>query len=208
MAVNLVLLFLAILIPKGNDVLFLNGMHSPFLDLFFSSITNLGNGLILIPILIWTLFHEFRLSIIVATAGALHGLLITILKRLVFPDMLRPAAILDNEFIHFVSGVNVHTSHSFPSGHTATIFLVTFLICNYIKNKIATVFLLVLATLVGFSRVYLAQHFLMDVAAGSMIGTLCAFLCLVMFDEHRNLPPWMSLRIHFRILKGRAATAK
>jgi membrane-associated phospholipid phosphatase len=32
---------------------------------------------------------------------------------------------------------------------------------------------LFLACLVGFSRTYLSQHFLIDVVAGSLLGTLC-----------------------------------
>jgi membrane-associated phospholipid phosphatase len=37
--------------------------------------------------------------------------------------------------------------------------------------------LLVAAALVGFSRIYLAQHFLTDVLAGSLIGVAGGLLC-------------------------------
>jgi membrane-associated phospholipid phosphatase len=46
------------------------------------------------------------------------------LKKIVFPDSPRPAAWFENQegvVLQFAEGVKIHTAHSFPSGHTATL---------------------------------------------------------------------------------------
>lgn len=208
LVINLALGIFAMFIPKGIDVLVINGMHTPFLDFFFSAITNLGSGLVLLPLLVWSLFQQFRLTMIVALASASHGIIVTIFKHLLFPFMLRPAAVIDPNLIHFVSGIDVHKTHSFPSGHTATIFLATFLICYLLKSKSATIILITLALLVGISRVYLVQHFLMDVAAGSLIGTMCGVVAVVLLGENGNHPVWMRQRLELKLSNPKPAAAK
>ena len=113
---------LALLIPMGLEVIAINGIHTQFLDNFFAGVTNFGHGLILVPILLWTLFSEFRKSLVLLVAALVHGLLVFLSKEVLFPDTLRPASVLDKELLHFVQGVDVHNYSSFPSGHTATIF--------------------------------------------------------------------------------------
>ena len=61
---------------------------------------------------------------------------------------------------------------SFPSGHTAGAFVFAILIGHFIP--ITSVPLLIWATLVGYSRVYVGVHYPTDVLAGSILGTLCA----------------------------------
>jgi len=71
-------------------------------------------------------------------------------------------------------GVDVHaplgspSDRSFPSGHTQTAFgAATYLSCVY--PVFAPVFL-VLAALVGLSRIALGVHFPLDVLVGALIG--------------------------------------
>ncbi len=69
----------------------------------------------------------------------------------------------------------VKTSKSFPSNHsanTAAFAVVTLMICGF-KAGLP---LLVLAFLVGYSRIYVGVHFPLDVAAGWLFGTLIAWL--------------------------------
>lgn len=49
--------------------------------------------------------------------------------------------------------------------------------------QLATLLLLALAALGGYSRIYLSQHFLSDVCVGSMIGFIIPF---VVFYFGRN----------------------
>ena len=71
---------------------------------------------------------------------------------------------------------------SFPSGHTASAFAIaTSLILMMPKNfsqggkMIIVLFLLGCATIAGYSRIYLNQHFFHDVAAGAIIGMFAAW---------------------------------
>jgi membrane-associated phospholipid phosphatase len=43
-------------------------------------------------------------------------------------------------------------------------------------NKTGHLFILLAAALVGYSRIYLAQHFLLDVFIGAIIGTVSGIL--------------------------------
>jgi membrane-associated phospholipid phosphatase len=63
--------------------------------------------------------------------------------------------------------------HSFPSGHTATAFVsACFLWLRY--GYCYGIAMLVLASFVGYSRIYSHSHYLRDVVAGALIGFICA----------------------------------
>ncbi len=187
----LLLCILSIVIPKGEDVLFINGNNSEFLDQFFATITHLGAGHLLFLILIVSLFIRFQLSLLTVSVWIGHGILCSILKRVLFSHLERPKQLIDNQLLHFIPNVDVHAHFSFPSGHTATIFCICFLLSLWIKNRIVTVLLLLVALVVGYSRIYLLQHFLMDVAAGATIGVVCTYLLWLYFHQAR-LPLWAS----------------
>jgi membrane-associated phospholipid phosphatase len=190
--VTLITLFaIALSVEKGNDVLWINGHHSDFLDIFFQGATLLGDGIIFVPIVLATVFIRFELTLVSATAWIGHGLLVSLFKRILVVDAMRPKAYLNNELLHFIPGVDVHSAHSFPSGHTATAFCAAFLIALISRNKLSGVLALIVACLVGYSRIYLLQHFLLDVAAGAFIGCITASLVWILFD-FRNKPRWMS----------------
>jgi membrane-associated phospholipid phosphatase len=193
----LILVIASLLIPKGDDVLLINNNFTPFQDWFFRLITLLGDGLIFLPIIIILLFVRFQYALTFAVVGIANGIVISFLKRVVFTDLKRPIAFLDNSLLHFVEGVSVHSSHSFPSGHTATAFAMaaTFALC--FKNKSWTTMLFCMALLVGYSRIYLLQHYLVDVTAGAIIGTVCTVL--VMRIGLLKTPSWTQQRIQIRI---------
>jgi undecaprenyl-diphosphatase len=68
------------------------------------------------------------------------------------------------------------STHSFPSGHTATSFA-----CATVLSSVAPrwrVPFFVLAALIGFSRVYNGMHYPTDVLAGAVLGVLTALLLL------------------------------
>ena len=54
---------------------------------------------------------------------------------------------------------------------------------SWIALGLATLLLLALATLGGYSRIYLSQHFLSDVCVGSIIGFVTPFLVFGIFGD-------------------------
>jgi membrane-associated phospholipid phosphatase len=153
--------------------LWVDASHLAYLDVFFSYLTHLGDGLtFVIVILFMALWRSYYLAFEGLLSFATSGLFTQLLKRTVFADVLRPKGLLGAQ-LHYIAGVEVHTTHSFPSGHATTAFaLATFLVLHSTpKNGILWA---LAAALVGFSRIYLNQHFLPDVLAGALIGTAWA----------------------------------
>lgn len=80
--------------------------------------------------------------------------------------------------------------YSFPSGHamvfTGLIVILIYLIAESTKHKalslIINTCLILIAVLVGLSRVYLRVHFLSDVLAGFSAGTSLACLSIAIFN--------------------------
>ena len=69
---------------------------------------------------------------------------------------------------------------AFPSGHTlASVGAATALTLHYRRWGVAA---LVLAAIIGFSRLYLFVHYPTDVAAGALLGVALAFLARWMVD--------------------------
>jgi membrane-associated phospholipid phosphatase len=158
---------------KAEVHIWSNQHYSEFFDIFFQYLTNLGDGMVLPLLLVIMLMIRFRDSILLVVVFLLSGLLVQLLKRLVFHEAARPTKYFANGYpLHLVQGVEQLSSNSFPSGHSASAF--GFFLCFALvtKQNWLKLVLLVLACLVAYSRIYLSQHFLIDCMAGSLIGVI------------------------------------
>lgn len=63
------------------------------------------------------------------------------------------------------------TSTSFPSNHTAAAFAMAYLVLRLYPWWPNVAILYSMATLIGLSRVYLREHFPLDVVGGAVLGT-------------------------------------
>jgi membrane-associated phospholipid phosphatase len=158
---------------KPDIHIWLNSHNSGFCDWLFSYATLLGDGIFVICIAVVLLFHSLRSSVFLLTAYLSTGLLVQILKRIVFADYQRPVKYFhDTVQLHLVDGVRLLNGHSFPSGHSASAFALFLSLAMISRNRFLQVIYLILACTVAYSRVYLSQHFLVDIVAGSLIGVV------------------------------------
>jgi len=72
---------------------------------------------------------------------------------------------------------------SFPSGHTITAFAIAVALGWFVPNR--RVLLYTVAVLVAISRMVLESHYLADVMAGALVGTLSAVILRRMFAARR-----------------------
>ena len=156
----------------------LNTLNHTYADYFFKYITHIGDGLSIVIVSIVLLFISKRMFLQVAVSGIIAGAIAQFLKKVVFGAVLRPSAFFQELKIplHYVDGVDLHSVFSFPSGHSTTIFALTTSLVLITKTKKYDIFLIATAIIVAYSRVYLSQHFLIDILIGSIIGLIISIL--------------------------------
>ena len=169
--------------------IFSNKLNSPFFDIFFKYITNLGDGAMIAVLTIALLFVRYRYAIIFLSGSLVTAGIINFIKRVLLGDVFRPSKyfeLYESYRLHFVDGVNLHAVHSFPSGHTGTAFNVFFMLALITPNKPLKLVLFFAAAIVAYSRVYLSQHFLIDITVGSVFGTSIILLFFWWFSKWEN----------------------
>ncbi len=169
---------------KGFAVVWLNQWHSPWLDLFFSYYTVVGDGFFYILLIMGLFFWKRKAAFLGLICFAASGLSVQALKKLIFADVPRPLSYFSTDApLHFVEGVSVHAMQSFPSGHTTTAFSCFCLLALLLHSKAWGLCFFVLALLAGISRMYLVQHFFEDIYAGAWLGTLLTWGIYVAFAK-------------------------
>ena len=193
--------------PKFEAHVWLNSAHGPWGDAAFPIITTVAEGALAALIGIALLFVSFRAFFFVAITHGLTAVFIQFLKRVVFPDHYRPGHFFDQmPDLMLVQGIEQHMKFSFPSGHSAAIFSLCIALALLLNRKHWGVLLVAVAILVGFSRIYLSQHFLQDVLAGSTIGILIPLLGYGLFFPADEVDPnhWLNRNLRtFRQGSGR-----
>lgn len=190
LSISAAFIFIALILisisEKGFLVLALNELHTPILDSFFRFYTTLGSGWVLLIIAIITLFIRYKLSLTIVVISIFQGLTSFLFKGILFSDARRPMSYFENIDLQLVDGVNVLYFRSFPSGHTMTAFgIATFLAFNLNKWHFQ-LFLCLYAIFIAISRIYLALHFLIDTAVGSILGVLISVLIIKGIEKHLN----------------------
>lgn len=182
-----------VLISGGKEEIHLamNQWHSPFWDTFFKYYTYVGDGVfVALGILVFGIigYQKYGWRPFAFGWGVLilSGLIAQVLKRFVFDDALRPAAEIDQP-LHLVQDLEMHMHNSFPSGHTTAAFaFFGFLAGQYfIKKPGIQVIMAILAATVGYSRMYLSQHFLEDAFTGMLLGSFCILTWL--YVDRKNI---------------------
>ena len=167
-----------LLFDKSTIFYFVNSHYDPFLDKLFYYITALGNGWTYTILILAMLFVSYRYFMMFLSAILIQTIIVQSMKYLFFPGILRPHQYFKTiSGFHIINGVDLLGYNSFPSGHSASVFCAAVLLSLIIKKNNWTILFILIAILTGYSRMYLGQHFSVDVYTGSIIGILAAYVC-------------------------------
>ena len=177
---------LLVVYGKGKSFMLLNQYHTSSLNDFFTYYTHVGDGLFSLCIVVLLfLVKKKKEALAVLLSFLISGLLAQILKNLITSP--RPKLFFtSDQYAQFIEGVTLSNNSSFPSGHTTSAFAVATVLILLIQNKSWQLPILIAATLVGYSRIYLGQHFLTDVLIGAFIGTISGIYSIHLTDQITN----------------------
>jgi undecaprenyl-diphosphatase len=175
------------LFSRVDGFILLNSFHTPTLNQVFNSITFIGDGLFSIIvsffILIFAKKHS-KLALIVMVAYLSSGIVAQIFKAIIYAP--RPSLYFKlHEYKYYIDtfATSRAGANSFPSGHSASVFALVTVFSVYCKRKYISFCLILIGILAGYSRIYLAHHFLIDVLAGMILGLLFGTLSLIWLDK-------------------------
>ena len=181
-----------LVVPKAELHLALCQPHTRCLDVVIPAFTNLVDWLPYLVVLL-LLFYRAGWATFLASNLLLSTLIVQPIKHILcaprpltwfvenMPDVSLP----------LVEGVRMNYWLSFPSGHTTTFFVLFFslsviLYAENIKGKNILSFLCFLCASFGaYTRIYLSQHFALDIFAGILIA-VCSTLVLYFFLVKRT----------------------
>jgi membrane-associated phospholipid phosphatase len=174
-----------VLVVVGKETLFwsLNQQHSYAGDLFFRYFTHLGDGLFMLAGgIIFLGLGKRKLGVMILIAFVISGLIAQGVKK--YKPEPRPGRYFTQmNRIHSVQDQPLTGNNSFPSGHTTTAFSFFAMLAFVTRNKWVQFLYFLGAVLVGYSRIYLGQHFFKDVYAGAIIGFLTSLFVLWSFRD-------------------------
>jgi membrane-associated phospholipid phosphatase len=176
-----------ILYRQGIILLEINRYHNPEADVFFKYFTYLGDGVFCVAVGLLLLFWSRLRGILVIVSYVISGIFAQLIKNFGFPKEPRPVEYFSGMMhsLHTVAGVELSHWNSFPSGHTTSAFALFAMVAVWAKSPLLKFLCLIVAVLVAFSRMYLLQHFLVDVYAGSILGTLTAWVLILKYDSKK-----------------------
>lgn len=181
------------LLNYDKQILFsyVNGRYSETRDVAMSFITFMGEGYIIIPVLLLlpVLVKKLRnrryfFSALTANVGAF--LLSQALKS--YFNEPRPLAYFKEAgLVHIVEDWSHYYHRSFPSGHTTGTFAFFCFLSLFLTphHRGWGLLFFAMALLTGYSRIYLAAHFFLDVYVGSLIGTVFSIFAVSVFYKKR-----------------------
>ena len=192
----------------GDVVLFVNRHSKENWDPFISFFTNFGLGSYLVAGMIAILFYRVRYGLTGLISLGFTGVFVALLKKGLFSGELRPLNYFYyDDFYRFIYTSEFNYYFSFPSGHTMSIFSVLSLMAIFIDRQWVGVLFFMVALTIGFTRIYLLQHFFLDVYFGAIFGVLSTFLAIWLVNSKLQFQQfsWFDKplhRIHFK--KARA----
>ena len=171
--------------------LFLNSIHSPWWDKFMVMVSGRLTWVPLYVFILVLVAIKYKrtvlliIPVIILTITASDQLSVHAFKEVFM--RLRPCH--EPSLAGLVHTVNDRCPglYGFVSSHASNSFAVAVLSMGLLKKKWFTVFILIWASLVSYSRIYLGVHYPGDIIGGAMLGAFVAysFLALLRLIDKR-----------------------
>jgi undecaprenyl-diphosphatase len=199
-------------IDKSLFFLINHGTSNALFDVAMPFITA-KNYLLLLPYLLYVLYRAYKIQNTVVSSQQSEFDIKTVLWAFVLATFafllsdwlgseikhtirrIRPCNVLEG--VRLLVGCT--KSYSMPSNHATNSFAAAVVLYNFTRRNIPVLFSiypLILAALVAFSRVYVGVHYVGDVVVGALFGTAIAFLIMGLFRyaaSHYKVRPHTTL---------------
>ena len=179
-----------------NDLSWVESIRTPFLSFFFESITLMGYPTFLILFIsfgyfFWSSKRFSRVAILLFVSALINSFL-----KDFFQDPRPPQELMLDP--------QIGTSYGWPSGHTQIAVTLWGFLAYELKDKLFTVFAVLLIALIAFSRMYLGVHDLGDIFSGLLIGLLILGIWHIglklNLDRELSYRSWLLLILGFQTL--------
>lgn len=173
--------------------LFINqGLQNSFFDVVMPFVTN-NVALLFSPLVVWVFLKErraaLRFLVVAICSVAISDGSGYILKELFARQ--RPCNALEDVNLLVSCG----KSFAMPSNHAANAFAFAMTFLFFRRNAISYILLLA-ASVVGFTRVYVGVHYPSDVLAGTFVGISAAYISVILY--------WWAERVYKKRSYGEA----
>lgn len=159
------------------------------IDTFYKYFTHVGDGVFVVIVGVILLFFNRKRGFYVLMTYAVAGLTSSLLKLSV--NYVRPFHYFKyyQRHLHLklVDGVDMIGERSFPSGHSIAAFAVFTAIAFSVENQFLKFLMFVIACNAAFSRMYISQHWLVDIFSGSLIGFVYATVLYFAYYGNRGM---------------------
>lgn len=174
-----------------NIFLWLNGHHTAYWDQVMWFISGKFEWVPLYILLIAFIIYRYKKqSILIITCLLVAVILADQLAVHAFKEVferLRPSRNPDIEqMVHLVNGYRGGL-YGFVSNHAANTFALATFLSMLIGNKYFSLSIIIWASLVSYSRIYLGVHYPGDVVGGAMLGILIGWLLFISYNKIRKM---------------------
>ena len=180
-----------------------NGWHAAYFDSFMWLVTKIATWIPMILMLLYLLYFKkgWRKTVAVVLAIALVILIADQVSASIIKPLVERARPSHNESlqstIHIVNGYR-GGPFGFVSSHAANCFGIALLLAMIFKNRLFTWTMVVWATLMCYSRIYLGVHYPGDIVCGAILGFLAAWLVYRIFVWFgKKHPEWGSVSFSY-----------
>ena len=177
-------------------LIFLNGLHSPFLDVLMWWMTAIWFWLPILALVLWFMWKHYKKKMILIFAFFALSILISDQSSVLIKNnvkRLRPThntEIGHQLHLHVYKNGDVYKGgqYGFVSSHAANSFCIALLFIYFFKpiNRRLRWLFIVFPLIFSYTRIYLGVHYPTDILCGALLGICCGFVTLWVYGKVRG----------------------